>query len=149
MAKKTVASLKKADAKVFTTIDYNDLLADMDMIVTATSGADRLSAAVAAINDQAADHQACARIFAAHKFPAARPLWNGERYRHDRIRIAYVSPDLREHPVGHLMAAIRCRGEPLRSGLGQHAAMLFGEVIIVHCPGDVEIRVGVEALDKA
>ncbi len=27
------------DAKVFTTIDYNDLLADMDMIVTSTSGA--------------------------------------------------------------------------------------------------------------
>lgn len=59
-----------------------------------------------AINDQAADHQECARIFAAHKFPAARALWTGERYRHDRIRIAYVSPDLREHPVGHLMAAI-------------------------------------------
>jgi predicted amino acid dehydrogenase len=27
------------DAKVFTTIDYNELLADMDMIVTSTSGA--------------------------------------------------------------------------------------------------------------
>jgi predicted amino acid dehydrogenase len=27
------------DAKVFTTVDYNDLLADMDMIVTSTSGA--------------------------------------------------------------------------------------------------------------
>ena len=27
------------DAKVYTTIDYNDLLADMDMIVTSTSGA--------------------------------------------------------------------------------------------------------------
>jgi hypothetical protein len=27
------------DAKVFTTIDYNDLLSDMDMIVTSTSGA--------------------------------------------------------------------------------------------------------------
>jgi hypothetical protein len=27
------------DAKVFTTIDYNDLLGDMDMIVTSTSGA--------------------------------------------------------------------------------------------------------------
>jgi short-subunit dehydrogenase len=27
------------DAKVFTTVDYNELLADMDMIVTSTSGA--------------------------------------------------------------------------------------------------------------
>ena len=59
-----------------------------------------------AINDQAADHLQCARVFAAHKFPAAKPLWQGERYNHSRIRIAYVSPDLREHPVGHLMAHI-------------------------------------------
>ncbi|WP_290870498.1 tetratricopeptide repeat protein [Aquabacterium sp.] len=59
-----------------------------------------------AINDQAADHLLCARTFAAHKFPPTTPLWTGERYRHDRIRIAYVSPDLREHPVGHLMAGI-------------------------------------------
>jgi predicted O-linked N-acetylglucosamine transferase (SPINDLY family) len=33
-------------------------------------------------------------------------LWNGEAYRHERIRLAYISPDLREHPVGHLMAGI-------------------------------------------
>jgi predicted O-linked N-acetylglucosamine transferase (SPINDLY family) len=33
-------------------------------------------------------------------------LWQGERYRHDKIRLAYVSPDLREHPVGHLMAGV-------------------------------------------
>lgn len=60
-----------------------------------------------AINDSAADHQLCARTFAKHKFPAAsHPLWNGDRYRHPKIRIAYVSPDLREHPVGHLMAGI-------------------------------------------
>ena len=27
-------------------------------------------------------------------------------YDHERLRIAYVSPDLREHPVGHLMAGL-------------------------------------------
>jgi predicted O-linked N-acetylglucosamine transferase (SPINDLY family) len=36
----------------------------------------------------------------------ARHLWHGERYRHKKIRIAYVSPDLREHPVGHLMCGV-------------------------------------------
>ena len=25
------------------------------------------------------------------------PLWQGEKYRHDRIRLAYVSSDIREH----------------------------------------------------
>jgi len=60
-----------------------------------------------AISDSARDHQLCSRMFAKQRYPAApQPLWRGERYRHERIRIAYVSPDLREHPVGHLMAGI-------------------------------------------
>lgn len=59
------------------------------------------------LSDSAADHQMAARTFAAHRFPASsEPLWRGEVYRHDRIRLAYVSPDFREHPVGHLMAGI-------------------------------------------
>ena len=60
-----------------------------------------------AISDSAEDHQRSARLFARQRYPVtAVPLWRGERYRHDRIRLAYVSPDLREHPVGHLMAGI-------------------------------------------
>lgn len=59
------------------------------------------------LSDEAKDHQIAAQTFAAHHNPA-RPqaLWQGQRYQHDKIRIAYVSPDLREHPVGHLMAGI-------------------------------------------
>jgi predicted O-linked N-acetylglucosamine transferase (SPINDLY family) len=60
-----------------------------------------------ALSDSAADHYRCAEIFARHQHPKRRePLWSGERYNHSRIRIAYVSPDLREHPVGHLMAGV-------------------------------------------
>ncbi len=33
-------------------------------------------------------------------------LWNGERYKHDRIRLAYVSSDLHDHPVAYLMAGV-------------------------------------------
>lgn len=65
------------------------------------------SLALMSLSDDAADHQRAARIFASHYAPRhPTPLWTGERYRHERIRIAYVSPDLREHPVGHLMAGI-------------------------------------------
>lgn len=67
-----------------------------------------------ALSDSAQDHQTCARTFAKHKFPSKPALWKGERYRHDRIRIAYVSPDLREHPVGHLMAGIFERHDKTR-----------------------------------
>jgi predicted O-linked N-acetylglucosamine transferase (SPINDLY family) len=32
-------------------------------------------------------------------------LWRGERYRHDKIRIAYLSSDFRNHPVGWTIVA--------------------------------------------
>lgn len=50
-----------------------------------------------------ADHLHCARLFASQ--PGGRQrLWNGERYTHDRIRVAYLSADLRNHAVGWLIA---------------------------------------------
>jgi len=58
-------------------------------------------------SETASDHLQAAKIFAQHFCPKnAKSFWQGERYRHDKIRLAYVSPDLREHPVGHLMAGI-------------------------------------------
>ncbi|NJM13797.1 MAG: methyltransferase domain-containing protein, partial [Synechococcaceae cyanobacterium SM1_2_3] len=60
-----------------------------------------------ALSDSARDHLLAAQIFAKSYCPKKSiSLWQGERYRHDKIRLAYVSPDLREHPVGHLMAGI-------------------------------------------
>lgn len=59
-----------------------------------------------AISGDPHDHLLCARTFADHYYPAQKPIWQGEKYRHDKIRIAYVSPDFREHPVGHLTAGI-------------------------------------------
>jgi len=65
------------------------------------------SLAFMSTSDQASDHLIAATTFAKGYCPK-KPisLWNGERYRHNKIRLAYVSPDLREHPVGHLMAGI-------------------------------------------
>jgi protein O-GlcNAc transferase len=65
------------------------------------------SLAFMAISDSAEDHQTAARIFSRHFFADSHaPLCAGVRYRHERIRIAYISPDLREHPVGHLIAGV-------------------------------------------
>jgi protein O-GlcNAc transferase len=50
---------------------------------------------------------ACARTFVAERYPAStRPLWRGERYRHDRIRVAYLSADFHEHATAHLIAGL-------------------------------------------
>jgi predicted O-linked N-acetylglucosamine transferase (SPINDLY family) len=50
---------------------------------------------------------ACARNYVADKcppFPA--PIWRGERYAHQRIRVAYLSSDFRDHPVMVLAAGL-------------------------------------------
>jgi protein O-GlcNAc transferase len=40
------------------------------------------------------------------ELPSFPRTWRNEIYPHDRIRIAYASSDLREHPVGHLTAGL-------------------------------------------
>lgn len=64
------------------------------------------SQALLAISNEPHDHLLCSQIFARHYYPRQEPMWKGERYEHGKIRIAYVSPDFREHPVGHLTAGI-------------------------------------------
>ena len=59
------------------------------------------------VSGSGAAQLACARTFASERYPASTaPLWRGERYRHDRIRIAYLSADFHEHATAHLMAGL-------------------------------------------
>lgn len=59
------------------------------------------------LSDSCAAHLRCARNYARRKYPAAaKPLWAGERYSHDRIRIAYLSADFHLHATAHLMAEL-------------------------------------------
>ncbi len=49
----------------------------------------------------------CARnAIASDLPPTPPPLWRGERYNHEKIRIAYVSADFREHAVARLAAGL-------------------------------------------
>jgi protein O-GlcNAc transferase len=49
----------------------------------------------------------CARIYAGYLCPAEVPaLWRGERYSHERLRVAYLSADFRDHVVSHMMAPV-------------------------------------------
>jgi len=45
-----------------------------------------------------------ARLWVAERHPAENPLWRGERYRHGKIRLAYLSTDFRAHAVAFLIA---------------------------------------------
>ncbi len=55
----------------------------------------------------AMDQLACAKVHLRDRFPSPfPPTWTGQGYDHERIRVAYVSSDLRSHAVGHLMAGL-------------------------------------------
>lgn len=59
------------------------------------------------LSDRADDQLACAQAYArAEHSRFARALWQGERYRHDRIRVAYLLGDLRDNPAPHDLAAL-------------------------------------------
>ncbi len=53
----------------------------------------------------AADQLKCAARYIAD-LPQFAPLYRGEAYRHERIRVAYVSADFHEHPIGRLLAGL-------------------------------------------
>ncbi|HEX5280596.1 MAG TPA: tetratricopeptide repeat protein [Micropepsaceae bacterium] len=61
---------------------------------------------MAAISDSPDEQFDCARIWARDRCPPVSPLWTGEAYHHDRIRIAYLSSDFRAHATAFLMAGI-------------------------------------------
>jgi protein O-GlcNAc transferase len=58
-----------------------------------------------AVPSSVGDHLKCAQIYSAETCSAQHEkLWHGERYAHERIRVAYVSADFREHAVARLLA---------------------------------------------
>lgn len=63
--------------------------------------------AMIALPSSASAQLECSRTFARNLHPAAaEPLWKGEPYSHDRIRVAYFSADFRNHPVAHLVSGL-------------------------------------------
>ena len=60
-----------------------------------------------AVSDSPADQLACALTFARETCPVSRfPMWRGEIYEHDKIRIAYLSADFHDHATAHLMVEL-------------------------------------------
>jgi protein O-GlcNAc transferase len=53
-----------------------------------------------------AESRDVARIWATRDKPVAEPCWRGERYRHDKVRIAYMCAEFREHAVAILTAGV-------------------------------------------
>jgi protein O-GlcNAc transferase len=88
---------------------------------------------LAVSDDVALQRRSAAAFAAAEGWSAARaPLWRGERYGHERLRLAYVSADLCEHPVSYLLAGVleqhdRGRFETIAVALRPAQPSPFGE----------------------
>jgi predicted O-linked N-acetylglucosamine transferase (SPINDLY family) len=106
-----------------------------------------------AVTDEAAAQRQCAGTFASHKFPPSpRPLAGASRYRHQRIRLAYLSADLRFHVVSSLLAGVFERHDRTRfeltaisfrpmeeSSMGQRVHTAFDSFIDVSRRTDREV----------
>jgi protein O-GlcNAc transferase len=72
----------------------------------------------------ARDQLLCSRTWVRDKCPGSpTPLFRGERYAHEKIRIGYLSADFREYPMAYLMAGVferhdRARFETLAFSFG-------------------------------
>jgi protein O-GlcNAc transferase len=88
--------------------DWTDLRAEVSRLLLATrNGTPALLFPILSIPSPPADQLACARRLVADQYPPSHPaLWSHETYAHERIRVAYLSADLRDHPVAHLVAGL-------------------------------------------
>jgi len=60
-----------------------------------------------AISSSPEEQLECGKLFTVKRYPeSGEPIWRGERYDHDRIRVAYVSADFREHAMPYLMSRV-------------------------------------------
>jgi protein O-GlcNAc transferase len=61
---------------------------------------------LALVPSSAADRLKCAKMYCESEFPSRTQFWRGERYGHDRIRVAYLSSDYRNHPISYAIAEL-------------------------------------------
>jgi protein O-GlcNAc transferase len=48
----------------------------------------------------------CVKSYVESKVPSPPPLWTGQTWRHDKLRVAYLSADFRTHATAFLMAEL-------------------------------------------
>jgi protein O-GlcNAc transferase len=60
-----------------------------------------------AFSNSPEDQLRCAKTWVATKHPQAlKSVWRGTIYKHDKIRVGYVSADFRQHPVARVIAGV-------------------------------------------
>ncbi len=89
--------------------DWRDYEEETSLILAETRAGKRCATPwqFLAMSDLPGDQLQCTQSWQRENHPVSEsPLWTGERYDHDRIRVAYVSADFHEHPMAWLMAGL-------------------------------------------
>lgn len=88
--------------------DWKDREARAARIIAGVERGERVVSphAFLSISDSPRTQRQCARTFVADHLGTPEPVWRGERYGHERLRIAYLSADYHDHPVSHLIAGV-------------------------------------------
>ena len=98
------------------------------------------------ILDNAEDQLRSARRWVADRCPPSpSPLWRGEIYRHDRIRVAYLSADFHAHATAFLIAGVlehhdRSRFETIALSFGPDDASEMRARLMRGCDRLVDVR---------
>src|ERR1700722_9725027 len=87
--------------------DWTNLAAETAELLARVPAGKPLSLpyAIVAIPRAPAEQLQCPRRYVQEQ-PAYPPLWQGEVYAHDRLRVAYLSADFNEHPTAYLTAGL-------------------------------------------
>jgi protein O-GlcNAc transferase len=87
--------------------DWTNLAADIAKVLSSVREGKRVSVpfALLSLTSSPADQLQCAKRLV-RGLPVFAPVWSGEAYSHDRIRVAYLSADFRNHAVAHLTAGL-------------------------------------------
>src|SRR3984893_2524046 len=82
--------------------DWSDLAAETDELLAMVRAEkpSSLPYTIVAIPSSPAEQLQCARRYVQDQ-PTHPPLWQGEAYAHDRLRVAYLSADFNEHPTAY------------------------------------------------
>src|SRR5579885_691912 len=89
--------------------DWRDFDAECERLVVGirTRKANTDPFSFVGVVSSAAQQLECARTWIATNYPpSARPAWTGEVYRHERIRLGYVSANLHQHAISYLMEGV-------------------------------------------
>jgi predicted O-linked N-acetylglucosamine transferase (SPINDLY family) len=146
-----------------TACDWRDLGALVSEIVQGVREGQKVVTPLAfiAVSHSEEDNAKCSRVLMRDKFKAAStPLWRGERYRHERIRLVYLSADFAAHAVATQIAGVierhdRARFETVAMSCGSNDASAmrarlqraFERFLDIRGKSDAEVAAQIRAME--